>query len=68
MNVRVLSNGVEVQHFGSSTVVNNVPDTIDPYDMLDCCDNVEREGEGSFRFDGVCDRKGLVRRLEGRAS
>lgn len=44
---------MEVQDFGRSIVVNNCPESFLPYDQLEYCENVEREGEGSYRFDGV---------------
>ena len=55
---------VEIEQYGRTIVANNVPDNIDPYEMLDCCDNVEREGGGSYRFDNVTDKKTLIKRLK----
>lgn len=48
-----MENTVEVEVFGNTIVVNNFSNRLDPYDMLEYCENVEREGEGSYRFDGV---------------
>lgn len=60
--VQTLPNGVELEFFGNDAVANNVPDDVEPY-ALEYCDNVEREGEGSYRFENVQDKKGLIAHL-----
>lgn len=44
---------IEIEDFGNCIVICNVPKHIDPYNMLEYCENVEHEGNGQFRFDGV---------------
>ena len=47
-------NGAEITDFGNGTVlVWNFPESIDPYDQLMYCENVESEGPPVYRFDGV---------------
>ena len=60
--------GVEIEDFGRTIVAHNVADEIDAYGLLNLCDNVEREGEGSYRFDGVrpVDKALLIRALTGK--
>lgn len=61
--IRILVSMVTIEDYGTSVVASGVPSGIDAYDMLDLCENVEREGEGSFRFDGVTDKDELIKRL-----
>lgn len=44
---------VEIQDFGNCIVITYLPENVDPYSMLQYCENVESEGFGQFRFDGV---------------
>ena len=44
---------IEIEDYGTTIVAHNIPDEADAYSMLNYCDNVEREGEGSYRFEGV---------------
>jgi hypothetical protein len=44
---------LEIDDFGDCIVARNIPEEVDPYDMLMFCANVEHEGGGQFRFDGV---------------
>lgn len=44
---------IQIEDYGSCIVASNIPKHIDPYFMLEFCDNVEYEGNGQFRFDGV---------------
>jgi hypothetical protein len=55
---------IEIEDYGDTVVANNVPAGFDAYCGLAYCDNVEREGEGSYRFDNVYDKRGLVDFLE----
>jgi hypothetical protein len=55
---------VEIEVYGRTIVAHNVPARIDAYDMLDLCDNVEREGTESYSFDNVSDKKELINRLK----
>ena len=55
---------MEVQDFGQSIVINHCPKSFSPYDQLEYCENVEKEGESSYRFDGVYpDTKALFLRF-----
>jgi hypothetical protein len=54
---------MEFEQFGTTLFANNIPANVDPYETLEFCDNVEREGEGSYRFDGVNDMAALMSRL-----
>lgn len=44
---------IQLQDFGNCIVICDVPKHIDPYSMLEFCENVEHEGSGQYRFDGV---------------
>ena len=58
---------VEIQDLGRTIVASNIPKNIDPYNQLQYCDNVEHEGGGQFRFDGVYpeSKKELITILKG---
>ena len=56
---------IEIEDYGTTIMAHNIPDEADAYSMLNYCDNVEREGEGSYRFDNVYDVKHLVKLLKG---
>lgn len=43
----------EIQDYGTTIVCDYPPEGLDPYGLLQYCDNVEREGDQSYRFDGV---------------
>lgn len=43
----------EIQWCGLTAVVEHFPKSLDPYDMLWACENVEREGGDCYRFDNV---------------
>ena len=47
------NNQTEVEDYGDTIVIENISDKLDPYDMLEYCENVEREGPQAYRFDGV---------------
>lgn len=45
---------VEIEEYGKTILVHNFPvEELDPYDQLMYCDNVEKEGPTTYRFDGV---------------
>lgn len=54
---------VEIEQYGNTVVASGLPDYVDPYGLMDLCDNVEREGAGCYRFDGVHDINELIKRL-----
>ena len=58
---------IEIEDYGDTIVAHNVPDEIDAYALLSMCDNVEREGEGSYRLEGFrpSDKCLLIRALKG---
>jgi hypothetical protein len=44
---------IEIEDYGTTIMAHNIPDEADAYSMLNYCDNVEREGTGSYRFEGL---------------
>jgi DNA-directed RNA polymerase subunit RPC12/RpoP len=46
--------GANIMHITYLRTMHNMPDSIDPYEFFaPYCGNVEKEGERSYRLDGV---------------
>lgn len=62
-----MSAATQIEDYGRTIVAHNLPESVDPYEMLDFCDNVESEGLGSYRFDGVVasTKQQLIAKLKG---
>jgi len=48
-----INEGVEIEWYGRTAVVPDVPESVDAYSLLRYCDNVEHEGGNQYRFDNV---------------